>query len=202
MPTEKPPGWRRRWRGSMTPRTFSRRRRRQSSGMGRRFHRDRSWIGVAGAGLLIVLVYGAARLSTADGDAPVERLLTGAPWSCDVFDPEDQRLVARSVEIFHDGGRLEGRTILEDRTAGRVLLEVRYQGVWEFDDPWLTEAIRYYDYLQVDESLYSPAELAAIEAEFAEPERSRVHALSEGQLVYGAERSLYQCHRQALAASV
>lgn len=156
---------------------------------------------MAAAGLLIVIVYAVARISPVDRSPPIERLLTGAPWSCDVLDPEDQRLIARSIETFHDGGRLEGRTILEDRAAGRVLLEVRYQGVWEFDDPWLTEAIRDYDYLQVDESLYTRAELAAIEAEFAEPERSRVHALSDGQLVYGAERSLYQCHRQALAAS-
>jgi hypothetical protein len=169
--------------------------------MGRWRHQYRSWIGVAGVGLLIVIVYAAARLSPGDRQPPIERLLTGVPWSCDVFDPEDRRLVARSVETFHDGGRLEGRTILEDRTAGRVLLEVRYRGVWEFDDPWLTESIRDYDYLQVDESVYTHAELAAIEAEFAEPERSRVHALSEGQLVYGAERSLYQCHRQELAAS-
>ena len=157
---------------------------------------------MADAGLLILLVYAAAQISPVDRRPPIERLLTGLPWSCDVFDPENHRLVARSIETFHDGGRLEGRTILEDRTAGRVLLEVRYQGVWEFDDPWLTEAIRDYHYLQVDESLYSRAELAAIEAEFAEPERSRVHALSEGQLVYGAERSLYQCHRREVAASV
>lgn len=157
---------------------------------------------MSGAALSILLVYAAAQFFPGEPRPPLEHLLTGLPWSCDVFDPEDQRLVARSVETFHDGGRLEGRTILEDRTAGRVLLEVRYQGVWEFDDPWLTEAIRDYDYLQIDESLYSRAELAAIEAEFAEPERSRVHALSEGQLVYGAERSLYQCHRRELASNV
>lgn len=188
----------------MTPSTVLRVDSRHSNGMlSRRLTRDRALLGAMLSGALILAVYLAVEgLWSSDRGGRVQHLLTSAPWYCDVLDPEDQSLVARSVETFHRGGTLEGLTRLEDQTAGKVLLEFRYRGVWEFDDPWLTEAINDYHYLEVDESRFSPAELAAIEAEFAEPERSRVHALSEGQLVYGAERSLYQCHRRALAASV
>jgi hypothetical protein len=130
-----------------------------------------------------------------------QQLLTVEPWYCEVHDPEGRTLVSRSIETFHEGGTLVGLTRLEDHRAGRLLLEFSYRGVWQFDDPWLTEAINEYRYLHVDDNAFSPEELAAIEAEFAEPEVSRVHALTEGQLVYGANRSLYQCHRQAPAAN-
>jgi len=169
--------------------------------LSRRLTRDRTLLGAVLSGALILAAYVLVDPFRSPDQTRVHHLLTVAPWYCDVLDPENRSLVARSVETFHRGGTLEGLTRLEDRSAGKVLLEFRYRGVWEFDDPWLTEAINDYQYLEVDESRFSAAELAAIEAEFAEPERSRVHALSEGQLVYGAERALYQCHRRALAAS-
>lgn len=125
-----------------------------------------------------------------------QRLLTVDPWYCEVQEPQGRRLVARSVETFHEGGTLDGRTTLEDPAAGRVLLEFSYRGVWQFEDPFLTESINEYRYLHVDDEAFSREDLAAIEAEFAEPEVSRVHALSEAQLVYGAHQSLYQCHRR------
>lgn len=132
------------------------------------------------------------------GDQPSfgERLLMAAPWYCEVHDPEGLTLVSRSEEVFGAGGVLQGRSRLEDRATGRVLLDFNYLGVWEFEDPWLTAAIREYDYLHVDDAAFSPEQLAAIEAEFAEPEVSRVHALTDGQLVYGGHQSLYQCHRR------
>lgn len=160
--------------------------------------RERVLYGAAGSGVLIALLYLGLTLDNAEPGAPGHDLLTDRPWHCDVTDPERLDVVARSVETFHPGGTLEGRTRLEDRSAGRLLLEFSYSGVWQFDDPWLTEAISEYRYLHVDEVEFSAAELAAIEAEFAEPAVSRVHALSAGQLVYGANRSLYQCHRRAL----
>ncbi|MEQ8858069.1 MAG: hypothetical protein RIC56_05430 [Pseudomonadales bacterium] len=172
--------------------------------LNRRLLRDRALLGAAMSGAVIVLAYLVSVAPAAPGPATPElsralRLLTVEPWYCDVYDPDGQRLVARSVETFHDGGTLEGRTRLEDREAGTLLLEFSYQGVWQFDDPWLTEAIREYRYLHVDQAAFSDAELAAIEREFAEPEISRVHALTEGQLVYGANQSLYQCHRRSEA---
>lgn len=161
------------------------------------FMRDRAMLGAVISGVFIAcaFVFSAPTDAPGNGESRVHHLLTVAPWHCDVLDPEGRDLVARSVEKFHDGGTLEGRTRLEDRHAGTVLLEFSYRGVWELDDPWLIEAIREYRYLHVDDAAFSPDELAAIEAEFAEPETSRIHALTEGQLVYGAERSLYQCHR-------
>jgi len=169
--------------------------------LSRRLIRDRALLGALLSGALILAAYVLAERLVTPDQARLHHLLTVAPWYCDVLDPEDQSLVVRSVETFHQGGTLDGLTRLEDRSAGKVLLAFRYRGVWEFDDPWLTEAINDYRYLEVDGNRFSTAELAAIEAEFAEPERSLVHALSEGQLVYGAERSLYRCHRRAPAAS-
>ncbi len=165
-----------------------------------RISRERVLVGITGSGALLavclaVLLVGRTGPSGAGGASD---LLTERPWHCEVSDPERLDLVSRSVETFHPEGVVEGRTRLEDRGAGRVLLEFSYRGVWQFDDPWLTESIREYEYLHVDEQEFSAADLAAIEAEFAEPEVSRVHALTAGQLVYGANRSLYQCHRRAL----
>lgn len=171
-----------------------------------RLNRDRAAVGAALSGTAILLAYLAFAPTMGPGSAAAsdlaQRLLTDEPWYCDVFDPEAERLVARSVETFHHGGTLEGRTRLEDREAGTLLLEFSYHGVWQFDDPWLTEAIREYRYLHVDRAAFSADQLAAIEREFAEPEISRVHALTEAQLVYGASQSLYQCHRRTRAAQV
>ena len=163
----------------------------------RRLTRDRVPAAVAALGLVITLTYLGVSLMTDDssGLSRAQRLLVEQPWYCEVYDPEGL-LVSSSVETFHPGGTLDGRTRLEDRSAGRVLLEFSYHGVWQFDDPWLTEAIEEYRYLHVDDAAFSEEELAAIEAEFAEPEVSRVHALTQGQLVYGAHQSLYQCHRR------
>lgn len=165
--------------------------------------RDRTIFGVFLSGMLIALVYLSSGPSqdSAGERRDARQLLTLEPWFCDVYDPAGTRVVARSVGTFHDGGTLEGRTRLEDREAGTLLLEFRYRGVWRFDDPWLTEAISDYDYLHVDDEAFSAEELAAIEAEFAEPAVSRVHALSAGQLVYGANQSLYQCHRRGQASA-
>lgn len=164
------------------------------------FFRERALLGIAGSGALIAVCLIALSVGRSGPDAGggASELLTERPWHCEVSDPERLDLVSRSVETFHPEGVVEGRTRLEDRGAGRVLLEFSYRGVWQFDDPWLTESIREYQYLHVDEDEFSAADLAAIEAEFAEPEVSRVHALTAGQLVYGANRSLYQCHRRAL----
>jgi hypothetical protein len=165
-----------------------------------RLNRDRAVVGAVVSGLILATVYLVLLAIDTSGDASrAQRLLTLEPWYCDVLDPQQQTVVARSVEIFHLGGTLEGRTRLEDRGAGRVLLEFSYRGVWQFEDPWLTESISDYAYLHVDDAAFSTDQLAAIEAEFAEPEVSRVHALTEGQLVYGAHQSLYQCHRRPAA---
>lgn len=170
----------------------------------RLFTRDRALPGIVLTGAVTLLVYVTAQLL--DDPVPpagsrMEQLLTVDPWYCEVLDPAARELVSHSVETFHEGGRLEGQTRLEDRAAGRVLLEFSYHGVWQFDDPWLTESINDYRYLHVDETAFSRADLTAIEAEFSEPEVSRVHALTERQLVYGdgALRSLYQCHRRGNA---
>jgi hypothetical protein len=159
----------------------------------RRLLRDRALLGVLLSGGVIVGVYLATGFGA--GHSAAARHLTDTPWYCEVYDPGARSLVARSVETFHRGGRLEGLTRLEDRAANRVLLEFSYEGVWQFDDPWLTEAINDYQYLHVDHTAFSMEELEAIEREFDEPEVSRVHALTRRQLVYGAEQSLYQCYR-------
>lgn len=159
--------------------------------------RDRASFAATLSGVVILCAY--LYLDAGDDEAagsPMQELLTVEPWHCDVLDPEDGEVVARSVETFHAGGTLDGHTRVEDRHTGAVLLEFSYRGLWQFDDPWLTEAINDYHYTHVDDDAYSAGELAAIEAEFAEPAVSRVHALSAGQLIYGAERSLYQCHRR------
>lgn len=164
----------------------------------KRLTRDRAALVATVSGAAILLTY--LLLGTSSTDDPagshMQALLTSEPWHCDVLDPEDNEVVARSVETFHAGGTLAGHTRVEDRDTGAVLLEFSYRGLWQFDDPWLTEAINDYRYTHVDADAFSANELAAIEAEFAEPAVSRVHALSAGQLVYGAERSLYQCHRR------
>jgi hypothetical protein len=159
-------------------------------------HRDRTVLGVLVSGALVLGTYlaGASLPGSLPAGADVERLLTAQPWVCEVVDPTGADLVSTSVESFARNGRFAGHTRLEDRTDGRLLLEFRYEGVWQFEDPWLTEAIHDYRYLHVDESAFSREQLSVIEAEFAEPEVSRLHALSERQLVYGAERALYQCH--------
>jgi hypothetical protein len=164
----------------------------------RRLIRDRVPAAATAIGLMVVMAYATDSLIDRDGTAltRAQRLLTAEPWYCEVHDPEGRTLVSSSIETFHAGGTLDGRTRLEDRRAGRVLLEFSYSGVWQFDDPWLTEAIKEYRYLHVDREAFSPEDLSAIEAEFAEPEVSRVHALTQGQLVYGAHQSLYQCHRR------
>jgi hypothetical protein len=166
--------------------------------MGRRaLSRDRVPFAAVVLGLAIGLAYLLDPMrSGAPEPSRAQQLLTAEPWYCEVHDPEGRSLVSSSVETFAADGVLHGRTRLEDRQAGRVLLEFSYRGVWQFEDPWLTEAIQEYDYLQVDVAAFSAERLAAIEAEFAEPEVSRVHALSEAQLVYGAHQSLYQCHRR------
>lgn len=160
--------------------------------------RDRVPLAAAALGVFIGLGYLADGLfgGAETGHSRAHQLLTLEPWYCEVLDPEGRTLVAHSVETFHPGGTLDGRTRLEDPQAGHVLLEFSYRGVWQFEDPWLTEAIEEYRYLHVDGSVFSLEQLAAIEAEFDEPEVSRVHALTEGQLVYGAQHSLYQCHRR------
>jgi hypothetical protein len=166
----------------------------------RQLARDRALVGIAALGLVLAVAYVTdATLEPGRNGAALsraQRLLTVEPWYCVVNDPDGRALVSSSVETFHEGGTMDGRTRLEDRQAGRVLLEFSYRGVWQFDDPWLTEAISEYRYLHVDDGAFSAAELAAIEAEFAEPETSRVHALTAGQLVYGGHQSLYQCHRR------
>jgi hypothetical protein len=174
---------------------------RGSLGMGyRRLIRDRAPAAAAACGLLIILTYVGVSVTGGDraGLTRAQRLLVEQPWYCEVYDPNGQ-LVSSSIETFHPGGTLDGLTRLEDRVAGRVLLEFSYRGQWQFDDPWLTEAIEEYRYLHVDDAAFSEEELVAIEAEFAEPEVSRVHALTQGQLVYGAHQSLYQCHRRTAA---
>ena len=162
---------------------------------GKRFAKNRVVVGVLMIGVVILAGLLAGRQRTVD-PAGIARLLTVDPWYCEVHDPTGPGVVASSVETFHAGGTLEGLTRLEDRQAGRLLLEFSYNGVWQFDDPWLTAAISDYEYLHVDGAAFSAADLAAIESEFAEPEVSRVYALTRAQLVYGAERSLYQCHRR------
>lgn len=162
----------------------------------RRLNRNRASVVAVVFGALIGAGWLVARTLGVEASSFGERLLMAAPWYCEVHDPDGLTLVSRSEEVFGAGGVLQGRTRLEDRATGRVLLDFSYLGVWEFDDPWLTEAIREYDYLHVDDAVFSAEQLAAIEAEFAEPEVSRVHALTEGQLVYGAHQSLYQCHRR------
>lgn len=172
---------------------------RAKSGMPHRRLRDRVSLAATVLGAVIALGYVSDTFLLPDDDtlSPAQRLLTVEPWYCEVRDPEGQTLIASSVETFHRGGTLDGRTRLEDRQAGRVLLEFSYRGEWQFEDPWLTEAIHEYSYVHVDSDVFSPERLAAIEAEFAEPEVSRVHALTQAQLVYGAHQSLYQCHRRA-----
>ncbi|MEQ8484994.1 MAG: hypothetical protein RIB46_11580 [Pseudomonadales bacterium] len=161
-------------------------------------HRDRGALGVVLSGVLVLATY-LAGASVPDGspsaDQPV-RLLTGHAWRCEVHDPGH---VAVSVSNFGADGRLEGVTRLEDRQTGVLLLEFRYRGRWHLDDPWLTEVVEDYQYLHVDPSAFSAERLAAIEAEFAEPEVSRLHLLSEAQLVFGADHALYQCHAREKA---
>lgn len=159
--------------------------------------RNRATSVAAASGAAILCVYFFLGTGTdGTGRPEMQQLLTVEPWHCDVLDPEDNEIVARSVGTFHAGGTLDGYTRVEDRETGALLLEFSYQGLWQFDDPWLTEAVNDYRYTHVDHEAFSADELAAIEAEFAEPAVSRVHALSAGQLTYGAERSLYQCHRR------
>jgi len=169
----------------------------------RRLTRDRTPIAALAFGLLLLLGYVVDDAFDDGGaaDARARQLLVTDPWYCEVRDPHRQALVSTSVETFHESGTLHGRTTLEDRGTGRVLLDFSYRGFWEFDDPWLTEAIEDYEYLHVDRESFSADQLAAIEAEFGEPEVSRVHALTRGQLIYGAHQSLYQCHRRAPASN-
>lgn len=167
-----------------------------------RIRRNRAVVFAAASAMLIGALYVGQALHKDLGSSRSERLLTVKPWHCDVVDPDGGAVVASSVETFHAGGRLEGRTRLEDRKAGRLLLEFSYRGEWQLDDPFLVEAIREYDYLHVDAGAFSRQRLSAIEAEFAEPEVSRIHALTERQLVYGANQSLYQCHRGVENAKV
>ncbi len=160
--------------------------------------KDRAPLIALALGVAIAAGYVGDRLGRNQPAAlPVQRLLTVRPWHCEVYDPEGRGVVASSVETFHEGGALDGTTRLEDRRAGRVLAEFSYRGVWQFNDPWLTEAIEEYRYLKVDGDAFSPDDLSAIEAEFGEPEVSRVHALTDAELVYGDYQSLYQCHRRS-----
>lgn len=162
----------------------------------RRRIRDRVPVTVAASALVLALVYAADGFIARPASAGAEALLVSEPWHCEVHDPAGTPLVSSAVETFHPSGTLDGVARLEDREAGRLLLEFRYRGVWRFDDPWLTEAIEDYSYLHVDDGAFSARQLAAIEAEFAEPEVSRVHALTRAQLVYGAHESIYQCYRR------
>lgn len=161
-------------------------------------HRDRSVLGVLLSGALVLATY-LAGASVPHGSPDATRLLTGRAWLCEVQDPGHESVVAASLAIFGEDGRLEGRTRLEDRQSGALLLEFRYRGRWRLDDPWLTEVVDGYQYLHVDPSAFPAERLAAIEAEFAEPEVSRLHLLSDAQLVFGADRSLYRCHAREKA---
>jgi len=133
-----------------------------------------------------------------EGEAHIDaQMLTEKPWYCEVDDPGGLSLVARTIETFHTNGASEGLTRLEDRDSGRLLLEFTYRGQWHLEETLLTEAISDYQYLHVDDAAFSQGALTAIEAEFAEPEVSRIHRISPSQLVYGVEDFIYQCHRPA-----
>lgn len=125
------------------------------------------------------------------------RMLTDAPWYCEVADPDGLPLVARSIATFHAGGASEGRTRLEDLASGRLLLEFSYQGLWRIERASLVEAVSGYRYLHVDPSVFSDEALAAIEAEFAEPEISSVYRITPGELIYGVDGFVYECRRPA-----
>lgn len=130
------------------------------------------------------------------GEAYIDsQMLTEEPWYCEVDDPGGLSLVARTIETFHSDGASEGLTRLEDRDSGRLLLEFTYRGQWHLEETLLTEAISDYQYLHVDGNAFSTGALTAIEAEFAEPEVSRIHRITPSRLVYGVEDFVYQCHR-------
>lgn len=131
-----------------------------------------------------------------EGEARIDsQMLTEKPWYCEVDDPGGLSLVARTIETFHTDGASEGLTRLEDRESGRLLLEFTYRGQWHLEEALLTEAISDYQYLHVDDAAFSEGALTAIEAEFAEPEVSRIHRITPSRLVYGVEDFIYQCHR-------
>ncbi len=156
---------------------------------------------------LFAIVSGAAILGFLSGhgllqwDADMDpRLLTEVPWYCEVTDPGGRPLIARTMETFHTDGGSEGRTRLEDRDSGRLLLDFTYKGLWHLDAAQLTEAISEYQYLHVDTDAFSAEALAAIEMEFAEPEVSRIHHMTPSRLVYGVEDHVYQCQRRHRAS--
>jgi hypothetical protein len=160
-------------------------------------HRERTLPGVLLCGLLVLAAYLAGARAPEDTAArdDIRPLLTGRPWVCEVGDPAGSGVVATAVETFEADGRRTGRLRLEDRRDQRLLVDLRFSGRWQFDPPVFTGAIHEYHYEHVDRAAFSLERLAAIEAEFSEPEELRVLALSERQLVFSGERALYQCHR-------
>lgn len=167
----------------------------------RLLRRERTVLGVLLSGAVVLATYIAG--ASLPGAAPLlddpQRLLTGPAWTCQVRDPAGTGVVATAEERFEADGRRSGRLRLQDEHDQRLLVDVRFSGRWQFEAPWLTGAISEYHYEHVDGAAFPAERLAAIEAEFSEPEVLRVMALSERQLVLGADRSLYQCHRGANA---
>jgi hypothetical protein len=159
--------------------------------------RERTVPGVLLSGALVVAAYlvGAVLPREAPVGDDVRQLLTGQPWVCEVRDPAGSDVVATAMETFEDDGRRTGRLRLEDRQDQRLLMDLHFSGRWQFDPPVFTGAIHEYHYEHVDGGAFPRERLAAIEAEFSEPEELRVLALSERQLVFGGERALYQCYR-------
>ncbi|MEZ5559981.1 MAG: hypothetical protein R3E86_15725 [Pseudomonadales bacterium] len=150
---------------------------------------------VLGTGLATLLVTVAGLLHRDDARQKSLLRLTAAPWHCEVADPTNPDLISSVVESYLDDGVLRGHARLEDRSAGRLLLEFRYQGHWSLQGTALTEAVSDYQYLHVDGGLFPDRTLADIGAEFSEPDLARIVLLTDEQLVYAVERDVYRCGR-------
>lgn len=151
-------------------------------------------VALTGVGILGLLLDHLMMLRDPDIDP---RLLTEAPWFCEVNDPSGLPLIARSIETFHADGASEGLARLEHRGTGRLLLEFTYQGLWQLEETRLVEAIRSYRYLHVDAAVFTEQALADIESEFSEPEVSTVHRMTAEELIYGVDGFVYACRRPA-----